>query len=164
MTILPPILNNWQALIAALFFTTLLRTNEALEPTTNTPRDSIFTDDETTTEQSYIDLYTPGPKCISLDSSHNYFCTSTPQAARKAANFSPRQVVFAKDDGFGTTGEVLKTIPTTSSSDIQLGVEQRISGNDEEMKKIIDVITQMHHYFEEEIMSRPEYDFARGRW
>ncbi|KAL7464110.1 hypothetical protein ACHAXS_004444 [Conticribra weissflogii] len=163
MTFLPSTMNNRQAITAALIFLTLLQSNDAREPTTNTPRDGIMAKEETTTQQKYIDLYTSGPKCISLDSSHNYVCTSTPRASRTATNFSPRQLVIEKNNGFGTSDEVIKTIPTTSSSDVELGVEQTISGNDEEMKKIMDVMTHMHNYFEEEVISRPEYDYVRGR-
>ena len=92
------------------------------------------------------------PRCITLDSASTYVCTTTPEVARRAVSFSPIQ---AKDGNI---------VSAASLVDIDLGMEQRISGSEAEIERISKVVSKMHRYFEDEVLSRSEYEFVRGRW
>jgi hypothetical protein len=51
-------------------------------------------------------------------------------------------------------------------NNIDLGVEQRITGSDTEQTNIRTMIKKMHIYMEEEVYSRSEYEIVRmnGKW
>ena len=51
-----------------------------------------------------------------------------------------------------------------SAFDVNLGVEQRITGSDSEQLRIRNVLRKMYTYFEEEVLSRSEYEHVRGEW
>ena len=90
------------------------------------------------------------PKCISVDSYHTYICTDNPEATRRAVSSS-----FTD----GADGTVM-----ASAFDVNLGVEQRITGSDSEQLRIRNVLRKMYTYFEEEVLSRSEYEHVRGKW
>ena len=91
------------------------------------------------------------PKCISVDSYHTYICTDNPEASRRAVSSS---INF--EDG---------TVSMPASAfDMDLGVEQRITGSENEQLRIRNVLRKMYTYFEEEVLSRSEYEHVRGRW
>ena len=86
--------------------------------------------------------------CISLDISQpNYVCTDDPEASRRAAS-------LVAEDGSDMS----------SAFDLDLGVEQRITGSAQEQIKIRGVLRKMYKYFDEEVLSRPEYERVRGKW
>ena len=91
------------------------------------------------------------PKCISVDSYHTYICTDNPEASRLAVSSS----IHSED---GTV-----SMPA-SAFDMDLGVEQRITGSENEQLRIRNVLRKMYTYFEEEVLSRSEYEHVRGRW
>jgi len=84
--------------------------------------------------------------CISLDYANNYVCTDDPEASRRA-------VSLVADDGSDMS----------SAFDLDLGVEQRITGSAQEQIKIRAVLRKMYKYFDEEVLSRPEYERVRGK-
>ena len=90
------------------------------------------------------------PKCISADSYHTYVCTDNPEATRRAV---PSSFTEGPDD----------TV-VASAFDVDLGVEQRITGSDTEQLRIRNVLRKMYAYFEDEVLSRSEYEHIRGRW
>jgi len=51
-----------------------------------------------------------------------------------------------------------------SPFDMDLGVEQRITGSETEQLRIRNVLRKMYTYFEEEVLTRSEYEHVRGRW
>lgn len=88
--------------------------------------------------------------CISLDISqptNAYVCTDDPEASRRAAS-------LVAEDGSDMS----------SAFDLDLGVEQRITGSAQEQIKIRGVLRKMYKYFDEEVLSRPEYERVRGKW
>lgn len=88
-------------------------------------------------------------KCISVDSYHTYICTDNPEATRRAV-----------DNGKSESD----TNIITSAYEMDLGVEQRITGSENEQLRIRNVLRKMYNYFEEEVLSRSEYELVRGRW
>jgi len=50
-----------------------------------------------------------------------------------------------------------------SPFDMDLGVEQRITGSETEQLRIRNVLRKMYTYFEEEVLTRSEYEHVRGR-
>jgi len=50
-----------------------------------------------------------------------------------------------------------------SAFDMDLGVEQRITGSETEQLRIRNVLRKMYTYFEEEVLSKSEYEHVRGR-
>ena len=91
------------------------------------------------------------PKCIAVDSYHTYICTDNPEATRRA-------VVGNNNNGESDTNII------TSAYEMDLGVEQRITGSENEQLRIRNVLRKMYNYFEEEVLSRSEYELVRGRW
>lgn len=89
------------------------------------------------------------PKCIAVDSYHTYICTDNPEASRRAVRSS-----FT--DGSGDT--VME-----SPFDMDLGVEQRITGSETEQLRIRNVLRKMYTYFDEEVLTRSEFEHVRGR-
>lgn len=87
-------------------------------------------------------------KCISVDSYHTYICTDNPEATRRAV-----------DNGKSESD----TNIITSAYEMDLGVEQRITGSENEQLRIRNVLRKMYNYFEEEVLSRSEYELVRGR-
>ena len=90
-------------------------------------------------------------KCIAVDSYHTYICTDHPEATRYAASSS-----------IATSSSSDNVI--VSAFDMDLGVEQRITGSETEQLKIRNVLRKMYTYFEEEVLSRSEYEHVRRRW
>ena len=88
-------------------------------------------------------------KCIAVDSYHTYICTDNPEASRRAVSSS-----IATD---GSDNVIV------SAFDMDLGVEQRITGSESEQLKIRNVLRKMYTYFEEEVLSRSEYEHVRRR-
>jgi hypothetical protein len=84
---------------------------------------------------------TADPTCISIDSTHTYICTDTPDKTRLAVSSQHY-----------------------NTNHYDLGVKQRISGSREELARIRKVMVDMENYFENEVMSRSEYEHVRGRW
>lgn len=89
------------------------------------------------------------PKCIAVDSYHTHICTENPEASRRAVSSS------FKDGADDTI--------MASAFDMNLGVEQRITGSETEQLRIRNVLRKMYTYFEEEVLSRSEYEHIRGR-
>ena len=89
-------------------------------------------------------------KCIAVDSYHTYICTDNPEASRRAVSSS-----MATD---GLSDNVI-----VSAFDMDLGVEQRITGSESEQLKIRNVLRKMYTYFEEEVLSRSEYEHVLRR-
>mmetsp|Transcript_7163 Transcript_7163/g.15807 ORF Transcript_7163/g.15807 Transcript_7163/m.15807 type:complete len:161 (+) Transcript_7163:179-661(+) len=83
---------------------------------------------------------TADPTCISIDSTHTYICTDTPDKTRLAVSSQHY-----------------------NTNHYDLGVKQRISGSREELARIRKVMVDMENYFENEVMSRSEYEHVRGR-
>ena len=48
--------------------------------------------------------------------------------------------------------------------DVDLGVEQRVAGNDMEQSRTRNVLRKMRSYFEDEVLSRSEYEHVRDKW
>ena len=88
-------------------------------------------------------------KCIAVDSYHTYICTDNPEASRRA--------VSSSIDGSSSDNVI------GSAFDMDLGVEQRITGSESEQLKIRNVLRKMYTYFEEEVLSRSEYEHVRRR-
>ena len=88
-------------------------------------------------------------KCIAVDSYHTYICTDSPEASRRA--------VSSSIDGSSSDNVIV------SAFDMNLGVEQRITGSESEQLKIRNVLRKMYTYFEEEVLSRSEYEHVRRR-
>ncbi|KAL7536918.1 hypothetical protein ACHAWF_007136 [Thalassiosira exigua] len=88
------------------------------------------------------------PKCIAVDSYHTYACADNPEATRRA---------LASADG-GNSDDV-----AASAFDVDLGVEQRITGSETEQLRIRNVLRKMYAYFDEEVLSRSEFEHVRGR-
>ena len=88
-------------------------------------------------------------KCIAVDSYHTYICTDHREATR-----------WAVDDATSSSSEHV----IVSAFDMDLGVEQRITGSETEQLKIRNVLRKMYTYFEEEVLSRSEYEHVRRRW
>ena len=84
------------------------------------------------------------PTCLAIDSYHTYICTDNPEASRRA-------VASSFTDGL-------------SPFDMDLGVEQRITGSETEQMRIRNVLRKMYPYFDEEVLTRSEYEHVRGRW
>lgn len=84
-----------------------------------------------------------------MDSYHTYICTDNPEATRRAV-----------DNGKSESD----TNIITSAYEMDLGVEQRITGSENEQLRIRNVLRKMYNYFEEEVLSRSEYELVRGRW
>ena len=51
-----------------------------------------------------------------------------------------------------------------SPFDMDLGVEQRITGSETEQLRIRNVLRKMYTYFDEEVLTRSEFEHVRGRW
>jgi len=83
------------------------------------------------------------PTCLAIDSYHTYICTDNPEASRRA-------VASSFTDGL-------------SPFDMDLGVEQRITGSETEQMRIRNVLRKMYPYFDEEVLTRSEYEHVRGR-
>ncbi len=47
---------------------------------------------------------------------------------------------------------------------LDLGEKQEIEGTPEEMQAVKKVLSDMKHYFETEVLVKPEYDNVVGRW
>ena len=62
------------------------------------------------------------------------------------------------------TREVLETRTLYDNESINVGVTQRIDGSDAEKQAIRDVLKHMDHYFFNEVLALPEYEYARSRW
>ncbi|KAL3798259.1 hypothetical protein HJC23_000173 [Cyclotella cryptica] len=92
------------------------------------------------------------PICMGIDSQHTYLCTDTPAAARRALNMNQNSEQLPRSH----SGEQL------SSDFVNLGVNQRLSGTEEEIQKVRDVMLEMISYFDQEVMSRSEYEHVRG--
>lgn len=90
------------------------------------------------------------PKCIAVDSYHTYICTDNVETSRRAV---------ASSFTDGADGTVM-----ASAFDMNLGVEQRITGSETEQLRIRRVLKKMYQYFEVEVLSRSEYEHVRGRW
>jgi len=90
-------------------------------------------------------------KCIAVDSYHTYICTDNPEASRRAVSSS------IATDGSSSDNVIV------SAFDMNLGVEQRITGSESEQLKIRNVLRKMYTYFEEEVLSRSEYEHVRRR-
>ncbi|KAL7520793.1 hypothetical protein ACHAWX_006181 [Stephanocyclus meneghinianus] len=94
------------------------------------------------------------PICMGIDSQHTYLCTDTPAAARKALNMNQNSPVVQE--------------PRSHAEErlyhdfVNLGVNQRLSGTEEEIQKVRDVMLEMISYFDHEVMSRSEYEHVRG--
>lgn len=82
-------------------------------------------------------------KCVAVDSYHTYICTDNPEASRRA-------VASSFTDG-------------SSPFDMDLGVEQRITGSETEQLRIRNVLRKMYPYFDDEVLTRSEYEHVRGR-
>jgi len=50
-----------------------------------------------------------------------------------------------------------------SPFDMDLGVEQRITGSETEQLRIRNVLRKMYNYFDDEVLTRSEYEHVRGR-
>lgn len=49
-------------------------------------------------------------------------------------------------------------------SSIDVGVTQRIDGSELEKAAIREVLRRMDHYFFNEVLAMPDYEYARPRW
>ncbi|KAL9190293.1 hypothetical protein ACHAXT_007504 [Thalassiosira profunda] len=92
----------------------------------------------------------PTQACMAVDSYHTYVCTEDAEATRRA--------VASSVDGSGGDASAF-----ASAFDMDLGVEQRITGSEAEQMRIRNVLRRMYHYFEEEVLSRSEYEHVRGK-
>ncbi len=90
-------------------------------------------------------------KCIAVDSYATYICTDNPEASRRAA---------ADGGGGGGWNDAL----IASAFDMDLGVEQRITGSEMEQLRIRNVLRKMRAYMEDEVLSRSEYENFRDKW
>lgn len=97
------------------------------------------------------------PKCISVDSYHTYVCTDDPEASRRA-------VASTIADGGSSSSAVGGVLMVESPFDMDLGVEQRITGSETEQLRIRNVLRKMYTYFEDEVLTRSEYEHIRGIW
>lgn len=115
------------------------------------------------------------PKCVSVDPYHTYVCTDDPAASRRAmagAGGSPSfpsgggggGVADGGGRGGGSGGDASSSHVAESAFDMDLGVEQRITGSETEQLRIRNVLRRMYAYFEDEVLSRSEYEHVRGRW
>ena len=110
-------------------------------------------------------------KCIAVDSYHTYICSDNPEASRRAVSSSftdgttttTTTLSSAAADGGGSSSNDDNSIMATAF-DMNLGVEQRITGSETEQLRIRNVLRKMYTYFEEEVLSRSEYEHVRGRW
>mmetsp|Transcript_47077 Transcript_47077/g.100091 ORF Transcript_47077/g.100091 Transcript_47077/m.100091 type:complete len:209 (+) Transcript_47077:284-910(+) len=119
------------------------------------------------------------PRCISVDSYHTYICTDDPEASRRAvassvgggdsdkasSSSSSSLGSGGGGGGDGASGASSSSGHSTESSpfDMDLGVEQRITGSETEQLRIRNVLRKMYAYFEEEVLTRSEYEHVRGR-
>ena len=46
----------------------------------------------------------------------------------------------------------------------ELGVEQTVSGTQQEVEKVENVLKKMEDYFVQEVYAKPEYKSVRGKW
>ena len=69
------------------------------------------------------------------------------------ATAAPDEYYRDRDDGL-----------VASVLDVDLGVEQRVAGSDVEQSRTRNVLRKMAAYFEDEVLSRSEYEHVRGRW
>ena len=93
------------------------------------------------------------PKCIAVDSYATYVCTDNPEASRRAAMAPPDGVAGGTDGAY-----------SLSAIDMDLGVEQRITGSETEQLRIRNVLRRMRTYMEDEVLSRSEYEHVRDKW
>ncbi|KAL3775861.1 hypothetical protein ACHAW5_010155 [Stephanodiscus triporus] len=100
------------------------------------------------------------PRCIAVDSYSTYVCTDDPEASRRAAmmaSSSPHSPPVAADDDY------YDDVVIASPFDMDLGVEQRITGSDAEQLRIRNVLRRMRTYMEDEVLSRSEYEHVRDK-
>ena len=71
---------------------------------------------------------------------------------------------FLLEEGGGSSGSNDDNSIMATAFDMNLGVEQRITGSETEQLRIRNVLRKMYTYFEEEVLSRSEYEHVRGRW
>ena len=67
-------------------------------------------------------------------------------------------------DQFNCTDDVFATRYQVDGSTIDVGVTQRIDGSEIEKTAIREVLRRMDHYFFNEVLAMPEYEYARQRW
>ena len=110
-------------------------------------------------------------KCIAVDSYHTYICSDNPEASRRAVSSSftdgtttTTTTLSSAADGGGSSGSNDDNSIMATAFDMNLGVEQRITGSETEQLRIRNVLRKMYTYFEEEVLSRSEYEHVRGRW
>lgn len=65
---------------------------------------------------------------------------------------------------FACTDDVLATRDRIDGYTINVGVTQRIDGNDAEKKAIRDILRRMDDYFFKEVLALPEYESVRPQW
>ena len=86
------------------------------------------------------------PTCLGVDSHHTYLCTDSPRMALNAIKVHERQV---------------QGISSQDRTMINTGVNQRLSGSEEEINKVREVLADMMRYMDEEVMTRSEYEHVR---
>ena len=103
-------------------------------------------------------------KCIAVDSYHTYVCSDDPEASRRAvsSSFTDGTTSSSSSSAAGSSNDDNSIMAT--AFDMNLGVEQRITGSETEQLRIRNVLRKMYTYFEEEVLSRSEYEHVRGRW
>lgn len=80
--------------------------------------------------------------CVAVDN-EEYQCTD-----------DPLQLVHMKD----------RHALSRHKSHYNLGLAQRIDGNESEKKAIVEVLARMDDYFLNEVLAQPEYENVRSRW
>mmetsp|Transcript_1248 Transcript_1248/g.2229 ORF Transcript_1248/g.2229 Transcript_1248/m.2229 type:complete len:181 (+) Transcript_1248:94-636(+) len=109
---------------------------------------------------------TRDPKCIAVDSYHTYICTDNPEASRRAVSSSFTIAGGSSSSSSGGGGGDANANPNAvmeSPFDMDLGVEQRITGSETEQLRIRNVLRKMYNYFDDEVLTRSEYEHVRGR-
>lgn len=95
------------------------------------------------------------PKCLAVDTDFNYLCTYTPDEARRAMTSE----YLAQLNAGGSGGASVLAMP----AELDLGVAQRIAGSEVERGRIRKVLKKMERYFQEEVLTRAEFEIVRGR-
>ena len=106
------------------------------------------------------------PKCIAVDSYSTYICTTDPEASRRVAMSDPDVIVGGEGRGGRDDDDYDYDYDGMMASvlDVDLGVEQRVAGNDMEQSRTRNVLRKMRSYFEDEVLSRSEYEHVRDKW
>jgi hypothetical protein len=115
------------------------------------------------------------PKCISVDSYATYVCTDNPEASRRAAAMASSSPITDGGGGGGGGGGAVggggmtmdnsdNAVVMASAFDMDLGVEQRITGSEMEQLRIRNALRRMRAYMEDEVLSRSEYEHVRDKW